>query len=209
MSAKKRWKERDTLALVISILSLVLTLVTFYSARQNERMFKASHLKIRGGRVLQYTDGDRQVSFEVALENTGETSAYIDSDALRLFVVEDPYHLPIPKPGRIFDLKTPDDIGHHGHALEVTPKGTAVLTTNLCFCLEPYKPRKIGLLGHLSYRDSFGDSHYENWGWIIVDLEYAYVTDDLPNNVGAFHTDREPMDVETVRAIFRGMNLSD
>ena len=207
MPVKKRWKERDSLALVISVLSLSLTCVSFWSARQNERMFKKAHLKVRGGRVLQYTNSDRQVSFEVVLENTGETPAYIDSRALRLFVLEDPYHLPIPKPGEVFDLRKLNDIGSHGHSLEVTPKGQAVLTTYMCFCVGPYKPHEIGLLGHVSYRDGFGDPHYENWGW-IVDLEEAYVTDDLPNDVGAFKTEREPMDDETVQAIFRGIKLS-
>jgi hypothetical protein len=209
MPIKKRWKERDNLALVISVLSLTLTCVSFWSTRQNERMFKKAHLKVRGGRVLQYTNRDRQVSFEVVLENTGETPAYIDSNALRLFVVEKPYDLPVPVPGDAFQIK-PDDIGRHGHSLEVTPKGTAVLTTLLCFCLSPYREQEeVGLLGHLSYRDGFGESHYENWGWIILDLETAYVPDDLPDDdVGAFRTDREAIDDETVQAIFRSMNLS-
>jgi len=196
-----------TLPVVFSLLSLIISGGSFWSTRQTQRMVQRAYLKVIGGRVLRLTDEDGQNAFEVQVENTGNTPAYIDSEALRLFVVQESLHqLPMPESGKVLDVKA-DDLGQRGHSLVVSARSKAVVTTFSCFCVKQYEPSQIVLLGHLAYRDSFGEAHYENWGW-SVDLTEADVTDDLPNNIGAYNTARESVDDETVQAIFRGMKLS-
>jgi hypothetical protein len=64
------------------------------------------------------------------------------------------------------------------------------------------RDESMPFLGHLDYRDIFGSSHDLQWGW-IMDLTAALVTNDLPNNIGAYKI-KETLDDETTAAVLKG-----
>jgi energy-coupling factor transporter ATP-binding protein EcfA2 len=183
-------------ALAIAILA--------YAGHAFQRQYKdaaRAYLQVTGGRVLQYTDEDRTVSFEVSLKNTGSTPASIDTDSVSLFVTAAG---DVPAPAGRFDGKV-DDLGKVGLRLAVPPKGNSVLRTLHCFCLGTTpRDEKIGLFAHLPYKDVFGEVHYLRWGWKL-DLTDAFVVDDLPNNIGAFRIE-EAYDSDSVEQVLKGVS---
>jgi hypothetical protein len=125
----------------------------------DQRIAQRAYLSVVSVRVLRHTDMDRAVSFEVKLHNSGNTPANSEAGALHLFVLGSQRDL--PRPHFSFLLKDKlQDIGQLGHSLVVPGRGDAVLTTFLCFCLEPVSGNADAvLLGYLPYRDALGDRH--------------------------------------------------
>jgi len=160
-----------------------------------------AYLRVTGFRALRWPNEDSQETFEVTLQNSGNTPARIEARTLHLFS----FSGALPHPGEPYrgGKDNLEEVANEvGHLLEVPAKGDAVLSTFLCHCLSSVLGNKEALLlGYLPYKDAFGDWHEVQFGW-TVDLTDAWEVAGFPedSHVGAF-TNGERLDDETVQQI--------
>jgi hypothetical protein len=191
-----------SLSLLISICSLVLAATGFWVSESNMYWSQRAYLMTTATHVLSHVDKDKEQSIEVALRNTGSTPAFIDRDALHLYLLDLEEHELPKRLERFDDRSAVIDKGPQGLSTSVQAKGDGKVYTLIApfFDFHDTAEDKKALFVDLKYRDFLNRTNHIRWG-IVVDVSQTggfIIGDD--ETVGEYPV--TPIDDDVVQQVF-------